>query len=224
MLWFYAVNEKSCLGRFRMYDRKRVGIDLDNTLIDYEEVFRSFARERGLVSPEFAGGKDDIREAARATPDGDVEWQRLQGVVYSKGIQQATLFEGAAEFLHQARDRGSEIFIVSHKTEFGHFDPDRINLRTAALEWMEAQGFFCPDGFAISKKNVLFAATRFEKIAMISHLGVSVFIDDLPEVLEDKDFPSGVRGILFTRGAETTTSDYPRTFTHWRMIAEMVFG
>src|SRR5271170_5648007 len=124
-----------------MAAKTRIGVDLDNTLIDYEAVFRSLARERGLVAPEFIGGKDDIREVARATPDGDVEWQRLQGAVYSKGIRQAVLFEGAGTFLCRARDQDCEIVIVSHKTEFGHFDPDRVNLRSAALEWLEQQGF-----------------------------------------------------------------------------------
>jgi hypothetical protein len=201
---------------------KRIGIDLDNTLIDYEEVFRSFARERGLVPAEFAGGKEEIREIARATSEGDIAWQRLQGAVYGKGIGRAVLFDGAGAFLRQASDRGCEIAIVSHKTEFGHFDPDRVNLRSAALVWLEQRGFFRDDGFAIPKKNVVFAATRAEKIAAIRELGPSFFIDDLPEVLEDRGFPANVTGILFTKHAALST--YPRALAHWREITEMVFG
>lgn len=134
-----------------MTDNKLIGIDLDNTLIDYEEVFRAFARDSGLIAPGFTGGKEYIREVARATPDGDIAWQRLQGAVYSRGIRQAVMFDGADAFLRQARDRGFETVIVSHKTEFGHFDPDRINLRRAALEWLDAQGFFRADGFGMSE-------------------------------------------------------------------------
>ena len=206
-----------------MASNKRIGIDLDNTLIDYEEVFRRFARERGLVAPGFTGGKDDIREAARATPDGDIAWQRLQGAVYSKGIRQAVLFDGADAFLKRAREQGHEIVIVSHKTEFGHFDPDRVNLRGAALEWMEARGFFRDDGFAIPAENVRFAATRSEKIEVIRGLDVGFFIDDLPEVLEDAGFPAAVIGILFTRGAGAPSA-YPRALGHWREITDMVLG
>jgi hypothetical protein len=205
-----------------MVEKKRIGVDLDNTLIDYEEVFRSFARARGLVEAGFVGGKDDIRAAARATPDGEIGWQRLQGAVYSKGIEQAVLFEGADAFLGRARDQGCEIVIVSHKTEFGHFDPDRVNLRDAALTWMARRGFFRGDGFAIPTKNVLFATTRSEKIAAIREVRVSFFIDDLPEVLEDSDFPTEVTGVLFTRNA--ALSNYPRALAHWREIADMVLG
>jgi hypothetical protein len=205
-----------------MTDRWRIGIDLDNTLIDYEAVFCAFARDRGLVPTDFVGSKDDIRAKARSTPDGDIAWQRLQGAVYSRGIRQAVLFEGADDFLCRARDQRREIVIVSHKTEFGHFDPDRVNLRSAALSWLEQQGFFREDGFAIPAQNVVFAATRSEKIAAIRELGLRFFIDDLPEVLEDRAFPPEVTGILFARRPDLST--YPRAFALWQEIAKMVFG
>jgi hypothetical protein len=201
----------------------RIGIDLDNTLIDYESVFHALAHRRGLIEHGFTGGRDAIRGLARATPDGDVEWQRLQGAVYGKGIRDAVLYDGAGAFLRRARALGCEIAIVSHKTEFATYDPDRVNLREAAIAWLERQGFFRADGFAIPAENLTFAATRAEKIARIRDLGVGFFIDDLPEVLEDPDFPSAVTGILFTRG-RLASSAYPRALAHWRDIAEMVFG
>jgi hypothetical protein len=202
---------------------KRIGIDLDNTLINYDRVFRTFAQERGLIDADFAGGKDEVRQAIRALADGELAWQRLQGAVYGRGVRDAVLFEGADVFLQRARERGCEVVIVSHKTEFGHYDPERINLRDAALEWMETKGFFREDGFAIPSENVAFAATRSEKITAICDLDVSFFIDDLPEVLEDSGFPGTVTGILFMPGTGASTT-YPRAFAHWREITEMVFG
>jgi hypothetical protein len=204
-----------------MADRKPIGIDLDNTLINYDAVFCALAEEQGLVAAAAATSKAAIRAALRALPDGELAWQRLQGVVYGKGVRRAVLFEGADAFLHQARERGRQVFIVSHKTEFGHHDPDRVNLRHAALDWMEARGFFRGDGFGMASDNVLFASTRAEKIAVIRALGVDVFIDDLPEVLEDAAFPASVTGIHFTAGAP---SAHPRAAAHWRDIAAMVFG
>jgi len=205
-----------------MADRRRIGIDLDNTLINYDDVFCVFAKERGLLDSATATSKAAIREALRALPDGDLVWQRLQGAVYGKGVRRAVLFDGAAGFLQRAREQGCEVFVVSHKTEFGHFDPDRVNLRHAALEWMKSQGFFRHDGFGLPRENVLFTATRSDKIAAIAELDVDVFIDDLPEVLEDKGFPSTVTGILFTAGG-TAPSAYPRALAHWRDITKTVF-
>src|SRR5262249_32890063 len=101
--------------------RKRIGIDFDNTLIDYDQVFRAFARERGRVGPDFSGGKDELRRAVRALPEGEEAWQRLQGAVYGSGIGGAVMFEGVDTFLRRARAAGHEVLIVSHKTEYGHF-------------------------------------------------------------------------------------------------------
>jgi hypothetical protein len=205
-----------------MADRRRIGIDLDNTLINYDAVFCAFAKERGLLASAAATSKAAIREALRAMPEGELVWQRLQGAVYGKGVRRAVLFDGAATFLQRAHEQDCEVFVVSHKTEFGHFDPDRVNLRDAALEWMKSQGFFREDGFDIPRQNILFTTTRSDKIAAIAELGVDVFIDDLPEVLEDKGFPAMVTGILFTAGA--AVSAYPRAFAHWRDITRTIFG
>ena len=206
-----------------MAARRRIGIDLDNTLINYDDVFCAFAKERGLLDSSAAPGKAAIREALRAMPEGEITWQRLQGAVYGKGVRHAMLFEGADGFLRRARERNCEIFVVSHKTEFGHFDPDRVNLRDAALDWMKGQGFFRDNGYGIPRENILFTATRSDKIAVIGELDVDTFIDDLPEVLDDKGFPLNVTGILFTAD-KAAASAYPRSFAHWRDITKAVFG
>lgn len=201
--------------------RKRIGIDFDNTLIDYDQVFRAFARERGLVGPDFSGGKDELRRAVRALPEGEEAWQRLQGAVYGSGIGGAVMFEGVDTFLRRARAAGHEVLIVSHKTEYGHFDPARVNLRQAALAWMRDKGFFSGDGFGLPIENVRFAATRSEKIEQIARLAFTHFIDDLPEVLDDAAFPPEVVRILFTNGARTECNR-PDAFAHWRDIADAV--
>jgi FMN phosphatase YigB (HAD superfamily) len=203
-----------------MRDSKRIGIDFDNTLIDYDEVFRARARERGFVDPGFRGGKDAVREAIRRLPEGETQWQRLQGEVYGRGISGAVMFEGADTFLRRARAEGHEILIVSHKTEYGHVDPARVNLRDAALAWMGEKGFFDVDGFGMTAADVHFAATRADKLERIARLRFTHFIDDLPEVLDDPAFPAGVVKILFTNGAPDRARS--GAFAHWRDIADAV--
>ena len=55
----------------------RIGIDFDNTLIDYDEVFRVLARERGLIDDRFRGGKDAVRRAVRSLPDGETDGRHI---------------------------------------------------------------------------------------------------------------------------------------------------
>jgi len=173
----------------------RIGIDLDNTLIHYDNAFITAAKERGLVPTNFSGTKQQVRDHIRTLTDGETKWQALQGYVYGKGITHAALFPGAVEFIAEALAHGHELFIASHKTEFGHFDPDKINLRDAAIGFLEAQGFFTTLGF--NRANISFHSTRAEKVDKITALNLDWFIDDLVEVYEEAHFPATTRKILF---------------------------
>ncbi len=199
----------------------RIGIDFDNTLVDYDRVFVAAAKRQGLIPLDFTGTKQAVRDCIRRSSDGELAWQRLQGHVYGAGIGDATLFDGAGDFLGVCRTRGLEVFVVSHKTQFGHHDPTHVDLRRAALGWMKARGFFRPDGFAIAPAHVFFESTRAEKLARIRAAGCDVFIDDLVEVFADPGFPAEVRPILF---AATATLAGVAVCPTWRQVAETVFG
>jgi hypothetical protein len=207
--------------RKEMSSRLRIGLDFDNTIITYDAVFLAIARKRGLVGADFTGRKQTIRDTIRLLPDGELSWQKLQGQVYGKGLAQAEMVEGVDSFLRRCRENNVPIVIVSHKTEFGHYDPDRINLRDAARAWMSTRGFFHGAGYGIAPDAVYFENTRQDKIARIAQVGCTHFIDDLEEVLSDPTFPSGVERILFSDGAPTP-APYIVCPT-WRHIEERIF-
>ena len=77
-----------------MASRLRIGIDFDNTIITYDDVFRAAAEAGGLIAPGFSGNKQAVRDAIRLLPDGELAWQRLQGQVYGKGIGGAAMVAG----------------------------------------------------------------------------------------------------------------------------------
>lgn len=205
-----------------MPSRLRIGIDFDNTIIAYDAVFRAAAQQRGLIDESFSGRKQAVRDAIRALPDGELAWQRLQGHVYGKGIAAATMVAGVKPFLCRCRAEGCDVAVVSHKTEYGHFDPDRVNLRQAALDWMAAQGLFEGD-CAILRENVFFEATRADKLKRIDALRLTHFIDDLEEVLTDPGFPPHVKRILFAEERAAAAAVYV-SFPSWPEIAEYVFS
>jgi hypothetical protein len=151
-----------------------------------------------------------------------MSWQQLQGQVYGKGVARATMFDGVGKFLAECRRRNVVVVIVSHKTEFGHHDPERVNLRQAALDWMTAQGFF--RDYGILRENVYFESTRQEKIARIARLGCSHFIDDLEEVLTDPEFPANVKRILLSEvNADSIVAPIVVCPT-WRDVESQVFS
>jgi hypothetical protein len=202
----------------------RIGIDFDNTIITYDEVFLATARQRGLVDKAFRGRKQAIRDTIRLLPDGEIAWQRLQGEVYGNGVGRAAMFVGVDKFLQRCRAEGVPVVIVSHKTNYGHYDPDRVNLRQAALEWMEAHGFFREHGYAIPIENIYFEGTRQEKLARIATLACTHFIDDLEEVLTDPAFPPDVERILFGEGETASTRSPYLVCPTWRHIEEKIFS
>jgi hypothetical protein len=195
----------------------RIGTDFDNTLIDYDRVFLESARERGLVPHNFAGSKRAVRDAIRLLPEGEPIWQRLQGYVYGAGIGRAMLFPGASDFLRRCAGEGIAIYIVSHKTRFGHFDPARVDLRAAARGWMLAQGILG----VVPEDHLYFEDDRERKIARIAALQCTHFIDDLEEVFADPAFPTGVRRILLAEGGAGSCD---ALCGNWREVTAAIFG
>lgn len=203
---------------------RRIGLDFDNTIICYDDVFLGAAQARHLLPETFRGNKQAVRDAIRLTMDGEISWQKLQGHVYGRGIGGARAFPGVHAFLRRARSSGSTVVIVSHKTRYGHFDAERVDLRDAALGWMCGQGFFDRDGLGVAPENVFFADTRKDKLRRIAEVGCDVFIDDLEEVLSDSDFPPTIERILFSSpSAETRWLPY-KVCDDWAAIEDAVFS
>ena len=121
---------------------KKIGIDLDNTIISYDGVFQLAAKKFGLFDNNNCLSKESLRNQIRNQKNGEMKWQKLQGYVYGEGINEAVLFPGVYRFLWRCKERNIDVEIVSHKTEYGHFDEDKIPLREVALQWMNSKGFF----------------------------------------------------------------------------------
>lgn len=174
---------------------KIIGIDFDNTIINYDNLFHSVSLGRGLVHSDVNKDKKTIRDAIRLLPDGEVKWQEVQAEVYGKEILSVEVDKEILRFIHRCTEKGISVFIVSHKTEFAAQGEPRINLRDSAMEWLNMNGFF--EENMLRKESVYFEPTRQKKIARIIHLGCQYFIDDLVETFRDPSFPDDVIKILY---------------------------
>lgn len=185
-----------------------VGIDFDNTLIRYDELIHKTAVDRGLIPASFLVDKTAIRDQIRTLPQGDLEWQKIQGLVYGPLILAARLFEGVESFLKYCALNNIKVVVISHKTEFASQGISGFSLRKAALDWMFANHFFTPNrDLGLSPNDIYFESTREGKIEKISQLGCDVFIDDLAEVFEEPGFPARVRKIFFSPSFKASQSD-----------------
>ena len=197
----------------------RIGIDFDNTIICYDDVFCQLAKSAKLVPEDYVGTKRELREIVQASSEGDIAWQRLQGKAYGECLDMAQIFPGVKDFIAACHAHGNvELFIVSHKTELGHFDEKKISLRDAARKWLRQQGFFDTTAAHMPESNLYFESTRDQKIKRIRSLNCTHFIDDLTEVLDSPKFPTDVQGLLFQ-----PDGDKQQVFTNWIDIKNAIF-
>ena len=175
---------------------RRVGLDFDNTIVIYDEVFhlcatRDFGMPQGVLK-----NKSSIRDYFWAYDGGRDHWIELQGIVYGNHMEHAKLAADFETFVYAAKTQGLEFSIVSHKTPFPARGPV-VNLHEAAWEWLDGKGFFDPGGFCFSRDRVFFEPDRSLKLERIRREGCGYFIDDLPEVLTEDSFPPETQGILY---------------------------
>jgi hypothetical protein len=199
----------------------RVGIDFDNTIADYDQVFAAAARSRGWVSPDFAGTKKQLRDAVRLLEEGEIKWQMLQAEVYGARMGEAVPFPGCADFLRAARRANLDLYVISHKTQYSKYDPHKVDLRQAALRWLKTNRFFDP-AFGLSDEKVFFEDTREHKIERLRALDCDVFIDDLEEVFAHPSFPTSVECILFTAANDEAPLNCVATCRTWQEINRRV--
>jgi len=180
----------------------RIGIDLDNTILSYTGLFHALAAEFGWIDAGCPVQKDAIKDSlkrvARSDGLGELRWQRLQARVYGPDIDRAPLFDGFAEFVAMAREKGWALVIVSHKTEVSNLDPT-VNLRRHARRTLAERGFFDSverGGFGFTQADVYFENERIDKVRTIARLSLTHFIDDMPQVLEHEHFPRNTQPIL----------------------------
>jgi len=204
----------------------RIGVDFDNTLAGYDHLFAEAARGRGWTGVPLDQGKQALRDALRAGPDGENNWRSRQAEVYGARMAEAKLFDGAADFFGRCREQDTDVAIISHKTRYAAADPGGVDLHVASLDWMRLQGFFGEDGFGLDPAQVFFEASRADKLARIAALDCTHFVDDLEEVLLAPEFPEGVKRYLIGAAPSLERMDAPgiNSCSNWRDITEGIFG
>ncbi len=168
-----------------------IGLDLDNTLVCYDGLFACLSREHSSPPSTVGGTKREVRDAMREAGQEDL-WTEFQGLAYGPRMSEARPFPGVTEFVSSAVARGDRLSIVSHKTRYPYRGP-RYDLQASARQWLATH--LGPAG--IPDARVYLEETRDAKLARICSEAFDLFIDDLPEFLDDTNFPDHVDRLLF---------------------------
>jgi len=200
---------------------KKIGIDLDNTIISYDDVFQLAANKFGLLDNNNCLSKESLRNQIRNQKNGEKKWQKLQGYVYGEGISEAVLFPGVYRFLWRCKERKIDVEIVSHKTEYGHFDSKKISLRNSANNFLINQGLLDNKNPLINK--VTYKNSKKEKIDYIKQNNYECFIDDLEEIIFSEEL-EGQKGILFSRDNLSVNNSNNVIAQSWEEISQSILG
>ena len=133
-----------------------LGIDFDNTIINYDKLIYSLALEKSFLPAETPKNKKAVRDTIRQLPDGDLKWQEIQAEAYGPSISKATLNPGVKKLLATCHQFHIPYYIISHKTKYSNLLNGGTNLQEAALHWMQQQHFFNDHKFRLSKKQIFF--------------------------------------------------------------------
>ena len=174
---------------------RSLGLDLDNTVIDYGPAYVQIADTLN-IDVEVAD-REHIRAKLRRSEGDDDEWQCFQSVLYTEGLELAIPADGLIDLLTICCDLGLEVHIVSHKTTHGPRNFGARELRPPAQRWLERH--LISHGL-VDFQRIWFTDSLADKVDTIAGLSLDVFIDDLPQVLAHPEWPIRTLGIQYAPG------------------------
>ncbi len=203
----------------------RIGFDFDNTIVCYDEAIAVLAEQMFELPPQVPRTKLGLRGHLRSSGR-EPEWTAFQGALYGPGMVHAKPYEGAVETMQALVKQGHQLTIVSHRSCKPYAGPP-FDLHTAARGWvaqrLQTAGLFLDIAeHPEYRSTVNFLETRKAKVAMIAELCCQVFVDDLPEVLDDPGFPKATVGVHFTPSGEGDCLPNHHRISAWRQLPQFL--
>jgi len=159
----------------------KIGLDLDNTIVDCDLVFCSVANKILGKNLEF---KDRValRSYIRKNHT-DNHWTKIQSEVYGPSYKLCPPHSESIFYIKLMIDLvgNDNLYIVSHKTQFDQYG-NKYNLRESADKWIHNNLYL--NGVNFNRKNIIYAESIDEKIDTIVNIKCDFFLDDLPEIVE----------------------------------------
>ncbi len=199
----------------------RIGLDLDGTIVLYDEIFHELAVRTLGMPAAVPRRKLAVRAWVRELAEGETRWIELQRLVYGPGMVDARPAPGVREFLRGCSDAGIAVSIISHRTPLSAARPP-VDLHAAALRWLERNAFLSDRKLGLGRENVYLEPTRAAKIERIRSQQCLLFVDDLEEVFAEPAFPPSVERWLYAPGESGTRPDGTRVFSSWTIALQRV--
>ena len=111
-----------------------IGLDLDNTIVSYENAIVKIADEFTEIPNHIAKNKDKIK-GFFIENNLEKKWTFYQGELYGPGMKYAKPYPGVIDFIKQVLVRDHKICIISHRSKKPYGGQD-YNLHIIARNWI----------------------------------------------------------------------------------------
>ena len=122
-----------------------IGIDFDNTIVNYDNVFAEAATEKNMLPEHSLKTKESVKQML-LRQGRETDWTKLQGYVYGTKMDDAGSYRGVEDFIDKCFELGWETIVISHKTRYPFIGP-QYDLHAAALQWIKSTGLKLSDVF-----------------------------------------------------------------------------
>lgn len=171
---------------------QHIGLDLDNTIVDYRNVYKTLAKKFDV--PTSGVINKNIIKNYIITEFGEAQWTKLQGEIYGPLMELASLSVGFEKFIiNTLNKKSTKISIISHRSQ----TPDsgaNYNLHEFAQDWIKKN----LSQSILSKVDIYFLETIERKIDKINTSKVNYFVDDLEKILTHPNLNKEIKKIFFT--------------------------
>ena len=174
----------------------RIGLDFDNTIVCYDQAIAKLAEDLFELPSDLPRSKIALRDFLLSSGR-ESDWTAFQGELYGPGMRYAIPFKNSVEVMTSLVSAGHTLAIVSHRSR-EPYAGRKYDLHQAAREWVDmhlrTKGLF---GSLGDDSLVFFLETKELKLKMVEKLECDVFVDDLPEILNNRGFPFLTNRVLF---------------------------
>ena len=175
---------------------KKIGFDLDNTIIDYSTTVSNFCSIKGIP---YQDSINSLRQLLKKS-DGDQRfWIEAQSWIYGPGIESARLANNFVKLCRKLIELDCEIKVFSHKTEFGPEEFGSQPFQKFANTWLQNSD---ANQYLSVNRDILYFNTLGEKVAGIVQYSPNYYVDDLLKVFAHPSYNREINSYIYGNSPE----------------------
>ena len=194
-------------------NKLNLGLDFDNTIVNYGNLFGNLAFSKKLITSKILKDKESVKNFM-ILKGKEEDWTKLQGEVYGKEILKAKPYAFFKKSLSGIDSDKVNKLIISHKTLYP-IKGKKYNLHNTATKWLIKNNIYNKYKY-FQKENIFFEETFKKKINRIKKMQCDIYVDDLKSVL--MELPKSINKILFDPYFIETKSTNYKIIRSWNEL------